>query len=273
MLMPWIRDEEEMQEMFSSISQYDMANYDVIPLFWADRDAKKVFYLRMPMDETTRVFVGAAMQPALQGSDIQDVLGYMSGNLPGQHPILGLLDDWSTYALQGRNPYDSFLGRNVIDPVKFKAGEGNLDMLKHTWNNLGGSIIKRLKGDRVSFTPDTQLEKFLDLPVVQNIAGRWFKVSNYGARQRVMNDGRVIDAGIKAAQESLMARDIVEAMVNDKPLTQEQTEAAIYSPKINEKVQRYLNATVKRSLGPEMEAYESLQTSEEKEAALEVLSE
>lgn len=42
--------------------------------------------------------------------------------------------------------------------------------------------------------------------------------------------------------------------------------------RLQEKVRYYLKQTVKRSLGPEMEAIDALPTKEEKAAAMEVIS-
>ena len=272
MLMPWIRDEEEMQKMFQSISHYDMTNYDVIPLFWVDKELKKLMYVRIPKDETSRLILGSLMQPALQGGGLQNINANIWTQVPGLNPTLGVLQDWFDFALNGQNPYDSFIQRPVIDPTEFKAGKGLETMWWHTWNSLGGGIIKRVQPEPPDFKKDAQLEKFLNLPVVQNTMGRWFKVSNAGARQRVMKAPEVKAAGRKAAQETLHAREIVDRITSGKTLTKDQMLLLQYGTTVREKVNRYLNAAALRGLGPEAQAIESLPTKQEKEAAIQFLN-
>lgn len=270
-LLPWLKDEEdeEIREMFRAQSHYDNMNFVTIPIRWTDQENKKLLYLRIPLSESIRVSVGALMQPALSGASLQDTLHYAGGQVPGLHPIIGVASDWLTY-WQGRNPYDAFTQRNIIDDTTFRAGEGTTDMLRHTWNELGGGIIKRARSERPSLIPKTKEEEFLELPIVQNTIGRWFKVSNAGVKQRLTKHPEVVAAGQQQAQQTLVAREIVERMVNQKPLNPKQVELLQLDPAINEKVNRYFYDITKRA-APELEALESLQTQEEKLKALEVM--
>jgi hypothetical protein len=87
--------------------------------------------------------------------------------------------------LAGKNPYDSYRGREVIPDDEFKAGPkySLIPFLKWQSQNLGAGIIWQTSVTERTPETGSWVEKALQAPISSNILGRWFKVSNYGLQE------------------------------------------------------------------------------------------
>jgi hypothetical protein len=173
---------KEIQEMYSYVPEYDKTNYTVVPLGWADKDAGKVLYLRLPLAEEFRLPSGLAWKALNREVDPSGLASYAGGQLPGGSPLLEVSTAWMQF-MGGRNPYDWFRGRNLLsdDVAAARDRRGVQALAKYTWNSFGGGLITRF--DVADFGKDpneTGKEKFLQLPVISNALGRWLKISNRG---------------------------------------------------------------------------------------------
>lgn len=204
----------ELEEMYGSVSDYDLTNYLVIPLGWHDRERKKVAYIRLPLWEPARIMHGAVFQ-GMTGRG-QGILSQAGGQIPGINPLLTTAAMWATY-LGGKNPYDSFRGREVLSPDVFAVGgaPAAAAMLRQTWNNLGGALITQLQERPIGEPEPERVEAFLRLPVVSNALGRWVKVSNRGVFDRDRKAAQ--PAAVEAATRREVVRGVVEKIMADPP--------------------------------------------------------
>ena len=171
---------EELRLMMQAVPEYDKTNYFIVPLGWADRENKKVTYIRLPLDEGQRV-LGGLLWKATSGES-QGMLSYAGGQMPGLNPMVDIGAAWWTYMVNQQNPYDDFTGNNVLTDQEFDARDSRAidKMLRWTWNSAGGSLITRLDTMREPQAPKVGAEKFLSQPIISNLLGRWIKVSNRG---------------------------------------------------------------------------------------------
>lgn len=203
------------KDRLDDISQYDKSNYTVIPT-GQDKDGKTT-YVRAPRNETQRFLGGllykimsTATRKNLQLEEVLDIFDYGAGQLPGLTPAITGAGALLTY-LSGHNPYDAFRNRNVIPDTEFKAGFEHSLPIFIDWfsKNQGTGIILP------SYVPDdpTELQKFLALPALSNIVGRWFKVSDYG---QVEKQRRTIQAEEKkAAQKTIFKRKVLDSAIKE----------------------------------------------------------
>lgn len=170
---------EEIKKFYDRIPEYDKTNYIPIPLGIYDSDGTpKSAYVRLPHDEVGRLFSSIFWKMAnfTRGDnkgDWQDIFSIGAGQLPSLTPAVTLSTDWMQY-LSGRNPYDAFRGRTVIDDTTWQAGGGASikKMVQHSINELG---LTRF----ATYDPSdkTTLEAFLQVtPLFQSLV----KISNYG---------------------------------------------------------------------------------------------
>lgn len=206
---------EDAKRLYGSVSDYDLTNYLVVPLGWADRERKKVAYVRLPLWEPARLLHGALFG-ALTGRG-RGFLSNAGGQVPGINPMLTTSAMWWKYLVDGKNPYDSFRGRELLSKDVFEAGGAPAiqELLRQTWNNLGGGIITQFQ-DRPIGEPDPgRVEAFLRLPGISNLVGRWVKVSNRGIADQ---DRKAAEPASKdAAMRREGVRQIVEKMMATPP--------------------------------------------------------
>lgn len=174
-----------LQELYGAISEYDLLNYNCYPV--ALTKSGKVVFLRVPMDEEARVFHG--IMTAILNNDLsevsQNVLDYMGGQTPNLVPSVKLAWMWRDFGA-GRDSWDEFRGRPVLDETVSTARDSRAlkELGKRTWNDVGLGVIHRFNTDSLSDVK-TQLEENLALPFVNNVAGRWLKISNRGVREGI----------------------------------------------------------------------------------------
>lgn len=228
-ILLWLHDGDEdneqvkaarfVQRMFNNISEYDLCNYHCIPVGITPQG--KTVYFRIPMDEGQRLFGGIAWKLLnAQNHGLKTpmmVLDYTADQMPGLHPGIKVALAAFDY-LNGINPYDRWRDRRAIPEHLFKAGtkETHIAMAKWMANQLGASIVYRFKTEE----PDkvkTELEKVLGLPIVENIVGRWVKVSDYGRSEIVR--AAVEEEREKRSREILQLRKIVDKKLRGEKLT------------------------------------------------------
>mgnify|MGYP006869362749 CR=1 FL=1 len=206
--------------IMDGISDYDLSNYDVIPL-GLDANGKSV-YLRFPVDEMGRM-TGSLLWKGLNLVDgagptkPADIFDMMAGQAPNVAPWATLLGGAVSF-LGGHNPYDAFRGREIIDPTAFKAGgwEAQKQMLEWMWNTAGLGIIYRFDGREVD-PVKTDLQKAVGLPVVNDFLGRFLRVSDQGIREKLRAAGDVESS--KRAQQVLDARSALAKLINGETLS------------------------------------------------------
>ncbi len=174
------------KNILSRVSEYDLANYTVIPLGLTE-DGKAV-YLRLPQDETDRVISGA-MVKLLSGGDVTESLQgattYMGDQGPGWNPVATLAAEVLQY-IAGGNPYDSFRERHAVPKGIREAGgkQSHKIFSKWLWNRYGGAFVYKF-GSSNPAEVRSEAEDILQLPFVSDTAGRFVKITDYGLTQKV----------------------------------------------------------------------------------------
>jgi len=223
---------DELKEIMDKASEYDKTNYIIVPLGLDEN--KKAVYLRVAQDETGRLF-GALLWKLINLSkddatiqDVFDIFSFGAGQFPNLSPNFTGAGALTSY-LSGKNPYDSFRGRNIVPDTEFKAGTKYSLPIFMRWlaKNQGLGIFfptnKKYYGVQMS-----DLEKLLDAPFISNILGRWIKVSDYG----------LIEKGRKEVEEPIIRERAIKNLEKRKA--------------IDEAVERYKEGESMRSLEREL---------------------
>ena len=194
-------DRSEWEQMYQDgPSERDRRTYHCIPLRWIDKKERKALYLRWPLEQQEQIasaVTDTALQAAITGSpgDVLPALTDYAGNqLPGMNPLLKLAKDWLIYA-GGGNPYDNFRNRNVLsdDEQVIRGLTGLKAMERYTWNSTLGSALGQIpQPERPDDVVLTAPEKILRAPVISQLVGRWFKISNAGYRERLEKSSKPV---------------------------------------------------------------------------------
>ena len=197
-----------LKKFYDNISEYDKSNYIIIPL-GTQADGKSV-YMRLPHDEIGRLVSVAFWKMANMVSDggktkdLQDIFAIGAGQLPSVTPIIDIASAWTQY-LSGKNPYDAFHGRNLIDDTTWQAGGGATlnKMVQWTANSIG--LTKFATYDT---SKQTGLETFMQV-------APWFssviKISDYGQQEKLKEIQS--DQAQKDARQTLKERDVIDKYV------------------------------------------------------------
>lgn len=258
------------QALYRSISEYDKTNYQCIPLGWADEAQKKVLYIRLPLEEGERLLAGILRKSLTLGKGGQGILSYAGGQVPGINPVLSATANWFQYSVAGQNPYDSFRGRSIIADDKFKAGQGTIDLVKHTANQLGAGLLMRFGNDSLYDAPKDGLEKFLASPGVSNLVGRWVKVSNRGYFEALENE--VSKPTEKARAElRLVGQEMIRKLGASEPWTDSEKRLLLERPYLTEYVVEKLPQVMARQTSPEAKILIGAKSKEERAKLLEAM--
>jgi hypothetical protein len=198
----------KIKELFDKMSDYDKTNYITIPL---GEYQGKVVYVRIPHDETGRV-MSAVLWKSLEFmkegnvNGLQDILAVGAGQMPNVTPVITILEAWGQY-LTGRNPYDSFRGRTLIDDTTFQAGgiAGLKKMVQWTANTFGLSQF-------TTYDPvkNTTLETAVQiLPLVN----RLIKITDYGLTEQ--SKGLQAEIKTERAREILQEKEVINKYVSE----------------------------------------------------------
>lgn len=194
-----------LKKYFDNISEYDKSNYIIVPL-GSSADGKSV-YMRVPHDETGRLVSVAFWKMANmikdggKPKDLQDIYAVGAGQLPSVTPLIDIASAWSQY-LSGRNPYDAFHGRTLIDDTTWAAGGGAAlkKMVQWTTNDIGLTKFSTFDTSKQS-----GIETFIQIaPFFSSV----IKISDYGQQEKLK--GIAADQAQLDAKETLKERDIID---------------------------------------------------------------
>ena len=216
--------------IMEGVSEYDKTNYTIIPL-WVTENGKSV-YLRIPVDETSRLMGGVLWKALSFDKDkmTTGLVDYMAGQAPTVHPGIDILRAVVQYA-SGLNPYDHFRGRYAIPDQVFKAGGARSHKAFVKWlaNKSGATIAYRFGPDDVDKIK-TDLEKVIGYPISSNILGRFIKVSDAGIREDLRNSK--LEKQQKRTREILDVKDAVYKWLNGEQLSQKEADLIEQNPDI-----------------------------------------
>lgn len=281
-----------LKELFGKVSEYDKANYTIIPL--GEDENGKAIYFRMPSDETGRLIGGLFWKVAQSVSDPKklaelstytDLLTYAGGQVPSVSPVasLGLYTIPSFVA--GQNPYDFFRGRPILTDEQQQAGgmERVKPFLSYMFNQMGGNVFTKLYTNEQMPKDLSLSEKIVNLPVLSNIAGRFVKVSNYGETEQlrqISNDVRTDQAreslanrrviydyvdqaqGKSYNEQQALKRQMVKDIIGDKVITKEDRQ------KKSSLEKRFTTLIIRGSADPKVDMLVTAQSNDEKVALL-----
>ena len=241
-----------LKEIMDEATEYDKTNYVTIPI---GKDVnKKAIYFRLPQDETSR-FLGGMFwksQRFLTSRDVeslQDVVGLWGGQLPAITPAIALPGDLFQFAT-GKNVYDVYRQRTVLTEDQVAAGwkYKAKPVATYVWNQAGGNIFLKLYSGEPT-VPLTPKENFLRLPIISNVVGRFFKVTDYGkveilrrevtdpirkeVAEKRMEDKKLINEYVVKIRESSgffekrkLERELAEKIIGHKPKGSEEISEA-----------------------------------------------
>jgi hypothetical protein len=213
------------KRIMDGVSEYDVTNYHIIPI-GLTKSGRSV-YLRIPQDEYGRLIgglmyktMGATLKAAMpdrygkqKPSYGLDLINYLGGEIPSASPLIGAMMDVGSY-MSGNVPYDYFRGRPAYSKMVGEAGGKRefKEFAKYMSNQMGGGIVHRFKGeDRHEI--ELQIEKWIAIPALSNIIGRWIKVSDYGITEKIREEAKD-PYRQEAAERKLTARDAFRKMVS-----------------------------------------------------------
>jgi len=187
---------DRLKDLFGKMTEYDKTNYITIPI--GIRNGK-VVYARIPHDETGRLtsailwkLLNFAKDRDING--LQDVLSVGAGQMPNVTPLITILTAWGQYAT-GKNPYDAFRGRTLIDDTTFQAGgtAGLKKMIQWTANTFGLSQFTTYDPNK-NDTLETMVQV---LPILNRI----LKISDYGMTEQAKE--------LQGEEKTRRAREII----------------------------------------------------------------
>jgi len=217
------------KRIMSKVSDYDLSNYIVIPLYLNNRGEAVI--IRIPTGYTGQL-VGGLVWKILQffTDTYKDkkpawdrvagrhaLLAFMNEQTPYQlNPLLEVSGNIMQYYILGNNPYDYYKGANILPDEVYKAGglEASEMMLADTWSKVGGSVFYRW--DKSPLDRDKSfLEKVLTVPP-GTVIGTFLKVTNQGELEeyrRVMEQVKTE----RAKENRNIYNAIADDLNRDKP--------------------------------------------------------
>lgn len=200
---------DDLEEFFRKVSEYDKANYLVVPMGWSYDDKgekRKAVYWRIPHDESGRLVAAVSwkLMNAMRGDPkaLQQIVDFGAGQLPKLAPPITIGANWVAY-LSGKNPYDDFRGRPIMPDKVYQAGGryALTSMVKWTANQMGLASF-------ATHDPSSKsgVESMLEVAPLLN---RVIKVSDYGEHEESM---KTLTA--KQAEDAALSLDRGQAAVS-----------------------------------------------------------
>lgn len=252
---------EDERDQLRSIPERDKLRGFVIPLGWADKQQGKVAYVVLPFPDQVRT-VHAGLRKLMQSSTgdaaahegMGSLLQYQGQDLPGQNPFWQEGAKWWEFYVQGRNPYDPFRGRPVLDEDVFLAGGGRAreELAEHSFSNITGGFIKRHRPE-IPGEVRTDTERFLDTPFVSNLLGRWVRVSNAGLREQ--DAAAIAPVQKERAELRLVADEMMRKTLAGEVWTEKEFELASLEPYIAQYIMDKSKTYMAMAQGPELTDY------------------
>jgi len=220
------------KKVMEGVSEYDMTNYNIIPI--GDTPSGRSVYLRIPQDEFGRLMGGifhkalrAAMNEPKWGTELAD---YMAGQVPSLSPLLSAVVDSGAY-MTGHVPYDFFRMRPAYPEMVGEAGGKRelKEFAKYMSNKMGGGIVYRFGTDN-PHKIEKEIEKWIAIPGLSNVLGRWVKVSDYGVTEKIRKEA-LEPLRKQRAERLLTAKEGLIKWVQGKinEITDEEREAMLES--------------------------------------------
>lgn len=179
-------------EWWQKIPLEDRINFHIVPL--GETSDGQAVYLRLPQDPVQQFFgalVNVAFEslldPSLTTKDSAvHALDITAGQFPNLNPLFGVMSD-AVDVVTGKNPYDSFRGRNVFDQQTFDVGGAPLakEFGKHLLNKMGFSMIYKFKSSSEQGIRN-EMSDILEFPfpVAQPVLNRFLRVKSSGLDER-----------------------------------------------------------------------------------------
>jgi len=282
------------KELYEDASEYDLTNYIIIPI-GRDTNNEKTIYIRIPMDETGRL-LGAIAWKMMNGAvnekglveDVADIAALFHGQLPTVAPLLSS-GFATTQMLTGQNPYDFFRGRTALTETQQQAGGLHAwkPFLLWQFQQLGGSVFAKFYAGEQTPTQKSPGEKFLQIPVLSNVIGRFIKISDYGQLQKMreklegvqkekavekITETRMINKYVQKYQDKegnqyQLGKELIEEVFEGRPEGKEEISGA-------KRLRKKLDlAIIKGSADPVINSFISAWTNDEKLVLLRVFYE
>ena len=210
---------EGIRRIMQGVSDHDMTNYHIIPI--GETKSGRSVYLRIPQDEFGRLMGGITykvMSNKIADSKVSfgmEMLDYLGGEIPSLTPLVGAMWDVGAY-MTGHAPYDFYRRREGYSDLVAEAG-GTAEakaFLKYMSNKMGGGIVHRFGTDN-PHEIEKEIEKWIAIPGLSNIIGRWIKVSDYGKSEKIREE-KLKPIRSEEAKKILRARDALTKMVQGK---------------------------------------------------------
>ncbi|WP_438980246.1 hypothetical protein, partial [Polynucleobacter sp.] len=206
---------DAIKEIYSKATEYDKTNYLIIPI--GIRKNGKVTYARIPQDETGRFFaavvwkLGSYMMGDLKKPGQIASLG--AGFIPSMTPLWSIAGAWQNY-VQGRNPYDEYRGRLVIDDTNWSAG-GVPRLTKMVQWTIGEAGIWQFNtyDDATNTTFDVVVEH---MPIIN----RAIKSTDYGLTEKEKQLEQQLDQD--SARRILKERELLQDAIEKTRANPEQ---------------------------------------------------
>jgi len=203
------------KRMMDNIPERDKANYITIPLGIIIREEgrekpqfKNVFsvdegglqgkefktvYLVFPHDFMGQTISGLLWMSANKNkaSDITKAIDFVNAEQPysSLNPVVAMGLDLFLYT-SGKNPYDTWSGRNVIPQTVFDtypSSRTHKAFLRHAWNTLGGSAWHRFRVENIK-SVESELETLLKKPGLAALSRRFIRISDWGYREQLREE-------------------------------------------------------------------------------------
>ena len=181
-----------LEQAYRKIPEHDKTNYLCIP-FDETPDGKTVYFV-MPHDFSSQVIAGLFWKLLKRDdtNNINSIFDFVAGGLPYQSlsPPLSMGLDIYQY-MSGKNPYDTYRGRVMINQTKFDAG-GSIkrkEFVKQTWNRYGGRYFYTFPYDDLDKVK-SNLEKNIKMPGASQFFNRFVRISKRGISEELRAAGK-----------------------------------------------------------------------------------
>ena len=175
----------EIAELFKAVPDHDKEKYLIVPLGWTERG--KVAYVRIPHDDTNRVLCGILWQLGkLHKAEIPRMVSLLWGEIPNPSPTLLIPYRWIQFAA-GRNPVDSWTGRQIVSNQSWTAGGWPAVREMIGWTVRQGGVLGTLlrtafEDDAVTARDTVQERVFRSVPGLD----RLIRISDRGLDEEAM---------------------------------------------------------------------------------------
>lgn len=187
---------DDLEEWFSVVPDHDKASYTIIPI--GTTPSGRAVYVRLPHDavgETLNVLTWNSLNrknPEHMRDLLEFLLEAVPWSLANIHPFARSVIGIAEYGM-GRNPYDYFYGRPVINERQFEGdpygAESWQAMGKWLWNQAGARMLVEFNTEYID-DELTLMERAAALPVLGPAFRRLIKVSDYGVMETEMQKER-----------------------------------------------------------------------------------